>query len=586
MSMRGRSTLDAKRLTPRILLVEHDEADCAATSDYLADIYGDNLRLSRAGTWKEGMAELQANSHDVALIGYRLGVRTGLELIVKASELRNCDAAMILMTGQDDAEVDLQAMEAGAMDYLVKGNLSKDQLARSIRYSIKQKRVQSRLSRLAEYDTLTSLANRALFDRLLADAVAQCQRTDKPFALLLVDIHEFKAVNDTYGHAVGDRVLIQSARRLTRCVRETDFVARLSGDEFAVVATNLESDTSATAIARKIIREMSAPIKIGDDEVTIACSLGIDTMTSGQHDQEQLLKNADLALHQAKKTGRLSFRFYDDALDARERQRKALEAELRAAIAEERFQLYYQPKLRASDHHCIGCEALLRLQRPGQAPSLPADLIDIAETTGLIAELGDWIVRDVCRQIAVWNGEGFHPSSVAINISPIQFRKGDLVALVRSATEEFSIDPAVLEFEITEGLVIENAENLAEALEALRKLGVKVSIDDFGTGYSSLAYLTKFPVDKLKVDRFFVVGIPGNRTHEMIASTVVHLARNLDIEVVVEGVETEAQLQFFDTLSCDELQGYYFSPPIPTDAFVQWVADHRPRPSASLAAAT
>ena len=160
------------------------------------------------------------------------------------------------------------------------------------------------------------------------------------------------------------------------------------------------------------------------------------------------------------------------------------------------------------------------------------------------------------------------------------------MALVRSATEEFSIDPAVLEFEITEGLVIENAENVAEALEALRKLGVKVSIDDFGTGYSSLAYLTKFPVDKLKVDRFFVVGIPGNRTHEMIASTVVHLARNLDIEVVVEGVETEAQLQFFDTLSCDELQGYYFSPPIPTDAFVQWVADHRPRPSASLAAAT
>ncbi|MDP6873100.1 MAG: EAL domain-containing protein [Alphaproteobacteria bacterium] len=583
MSMRSSGTLDAKRLTPRVLLVEHDEDDYAVTSEFLADIYGDNLRLSWAKTWKDGLAELRSNSHDVALIGYRLGVRTGLELIVKAASLRNCDAAMILMTGQDDSEIDLQAMEAGAMDYLVKGSLSKDQLARSIRYSIKQKRVQSRLSRLAEYDSLTSLANRALFDRLLADAVAQCQRTDKPFALLLVDIDEFKAVNDAYGHAVGDRVLIQSARRLTRCVRETDFVARLSGDEFAVVATNMESDAGATAIARKIIREMSAPIRTGDDEVTVACSIGIDTMTSGQHDQEQLLKNADLALHQAKKAGRLSFRFYDDALDARERERKALEVELRAAIVEQRFQLYYQPKIRAADHHCIGCEALLRLQRPGQAPSLPADLIDIAETTGLIAELGDWIVRDVCRQIAAWNADGFRPSSVAINISPIQFRKGDLVALVRSATEEFGIDPAVLEFEITEGLVIENAEHVAEALEALRTLGVKVSIDDFGTGYSSLAYLTKFPVDKLKVDRFFVTGIPGNRTHEMIASTVVHLARNLNIDVVVEGVETEAQLLFFDTLSCDELQGYYFSPPIPADDFVQWVSDHEPGPSRTLA---
>jgi diguanylate cyclase (GGDEF)-like protein len=581
--MRSSGTLDAKRLTPRVLLVEHDEDDYAVTSEFLADIYGDNLRLSWAKTWKDGLAELRSNSHDVALIGYRLGVRTGLELIVKAASLRNCDAAMILMTGQDDSEIDLQAMEAGAMDYLVKGSLSKDQLARSIRYSIKQKRVQSRLSRLAEYDSLTSLANRALFDRLLADAVAQCQRTDKPFALLLVDIDEFKAVNDAYGHAVGDRVLIQSARRLTRCVRETDFVARLSGDEFAVVATNMESDAGATAIARKIIREMSAPIRTGDDEVTVACSIGIDTMTSGQHDQEQLLKNADLALHQAKKAGRLSFRFYDDALDARERERKALEVELRAAIVEQRFQLYYQPKIRAADHHCIGCEALLRLQRPGQAPSLPADLIDIAETTGLIAELGDWIVRDVCRQIAAWNADGFRPSSVAINISPIQFRKGDLVALVRSATEEFGIDPAVLEFEITEGLVIENAEHVAEALEALRTLGVKVSIDDFGTGYSSLAYLTKFPVDKLKVDRFFVTGIPGNRTHEMIASTVVHLARNLNIDVVVEGVETEAQLLFFDTLSCDELQGYYFSPPIPADDFVQWVSDHEPGPSRTLA---
>ena len=463
------------------------------------------------------------------------------------------------------------------MDYLVKGSLTKVQLARSIRYSIKQKRVQSRLSMLADYDALTSLANRSLFDRHLADAVAQSQRSGRHLALLLVDIDEFKAVNDSYGHLAGDQVLIQSARRLRRCVRETDFVARLSGDEFAVVATNLEPNVSPAAIAEKIIREMSEPIKIGGHEAVVGCSIGIDTLAPGEQGQEQLLKNADLALYQAKNGGRMTYRFFDDALDARERRRKSLEQELRNAVAEDKFLLYYQPKIRASDHQCIGCEALLRLQRPGQEPSLPPGLVEIAEATGIIASLGDWVVREVCRQTADWNANGVFPTSVAVNISPLQFRKCDLVETVRAATEEFGVDAGVLEFEITEGLVIENADYVAETLQNLRAMGVKISIDDFGTGYSSLAYLSKFPVDKLKVDRFFVNGIPGNRTHEMIASTVVHLARSLDIEVVVEGVETEAQLRFFDTLSCDELQGYYFSRPVSPAAFIQWLVDYQPK---------
>ncbi len=581
----ARKNHDAASLTPRILLIEDDEDDYILAADHLEEIYGDNLRLSWAKSFDEGLASLQRKIYDVALVDYRLGARNGLELINLALAHGKCEAAMILLTGQDSNEIDLLAMEAGAMDYLVKGNMTEDQLARAIRYSIKQKRIQSRLSRLAEYDALTSLANRTLFDRQLADSVAQCQRSGKPFALMLVDIDEFKAVNDTYGHPAGDRVLVQSARRLTRCVRETDFVARLSGDEFAVIATNLESSDSATIIAKKIIEEMSAPIKIGGHETSVGCSIGIDTLTPGDHDQEQLLKNADLALYQAKNAGRLTFRFFDDALDARERKRKDLEKELRAALGEGSFQLYYQPKIRSSDHQCIGCEALLRLERAGQQPLLPAGLIEIAETTGLIAELGEWVVRDVCRQIAAWRAQDVHPSTVAVNISPLQFRKGDLVETVRAAAREYDVDPALLEFEITEGLVIENADHVAAALEALREMGVKISIDDFGTGYSSLAYLTKFPIDKLKVDRFFVAGIPGNKTHEMIASTVVHLARGLDVDVVVEGVETEAQLRFFDALSCDEMQGYYFSKPVAADEFVRWLADYRPSLGENYAAA-
>ncbi|MBT3331588.1 MAG: diguanylate cyclase [Rhodospirillaceae bacterium] len=324
-----------------------------------------------ARTWEKGLQALRDEIYDVALVDYRLGANTGLELIAEASGINGCDAAMILLTGEDSREIDLQAMEAGAMDYLVKGSLTKVQLARSIRYSIKQKRVQSRLSMLADYDALTSLANRSLFDRHLADAVAQSQRSGRHLALLLVDIDEFKAVNDSYGHLAGDQVLIQSARRLRRCVRETDFVARLSGDEFAVVATNLEPNVSPAAIAEKIIREMSEPIKIGGHEAVVGCSIGIDTLAPGEQGQEQLLKNADLALYQAKNGGRMTYRFFDDALDARERRRKSLEQELRNAVAEDKFLLYYQPKIRASDHQCIGCEALLRLQRPGQEPSLP-----------------------------------------------------------------------------------------------------------------------------------------------------------------------------------------------------------------------
>ncbi|MEO8313985.1 MAG: EAL domain-containing protein [Pseudomonadota bacterium] len=423
------------------------------------------------------------------------------------------------------------------------------------------------LRHLATHDTLTGLPNRVLLDDRLTQAIAHAHRVGQPFAVLVVDLDRFKLVNDSLGHRAGDELLCEVARRLGAQVRDIDTVARLGGDEFVLILSPVIGVQDSEAVAIRVIESLQKPVRIAGLDVYTSPSIGIALYPDHATTTATLLSHADAAMYRAKQDGRNRFQCFAPGMDTTTRDHVRLECDLRQALSLNQFELYYQPKVDAKTGNVHGAEALIRWRHPERGLVLPEAFIPLAEDCGLIHSIGEWVIREACRQCKLWQAEGMLPLRMAVNVSPAQFRRGNLLETIQRALSDVALDPRYLELELTESAVMTNPEESVAILEDLSRMGVLVSVDDFGTGYSSMSYLRRFPIDKLKIDRGFVRDLLTRPEDVSIVQAIISLAHSLKLKVIAEGVETPEQLSFLRSMGCDQYQGFHFSPPIPAAAF-------------------
>ena len=439
-----------------------------------------------------------------------------------------------------------------------------------------RKEAANRIQYLATYDPLTDLPNRTLFADRLSQALMNTRRYKRQTAVILLDLDRFRTINDTLGPPVGDQVLVEVGRRLQLQVREGDTVGRRGGNEFGFVMANVAHEHDAITLAQRMLDAVARPFEVAGSSLSLTASIGISVAPRDGDDAEKLVQAADIALARAKASGRNAFRFYSPAMDADAARRLSLELALRDALARRELFVVYQPQVSLESGHLIGMEALLRWQHPQYGLVSPAEFIPIAEETGLIIAIGQWVLETACEQTRRWLDLGTVNLRVAVNLSTRQFRQNNLVAQVASALKRSGLSAAALELEITESAFIDNVEAATAQAMALKALGIKLSLDDFGTGYSSLAYLSRFPFDKLKIDQTFIHDITENPVNAAIATAAIVMARSLNLTVMAEGVETEAQARFLRSRRCDSMQGYLFSRPLlPEDFERLLVSKHR-----------
>lgn len=431
-----------------------------------------------------------------------------------------------------------------------------------------QKNAEQRILELAYFDPLTGLPNRRLLEDRFSQALAVTERERGEMALAFIDLDHFKRVNDSLGHSVGDALLCAVAERLATVVRKVDSIARLGGDEFILILPGLNASDAAD-VARRLVEVCAQPFRLGGHDLTVTPSLGISLYPGDGKDFETLLKNADTAMYQAKQAGRNTFQFYASEMNVATLEHLMLESNLRSALANKEFMLYYQPLVALASGRIVGVEALIRWQHPHIGLISPARFIPVAEDTGLINPIGDWVLFEVCQQAQAWQAAGIDPVTVAVNVSPVQFRQSTFVDVVAGALAFTGLEPSLLELELTERTVMHDAEVNLGTMSALHRMGVELAVDDFGTGYSSLAYLKRFPVSKLKIDQSFVRNVVGDADDQAIASTIVSMGRSLRLKVLAEGVETAEQLDWLKAHDCDLVQGYLFSPPVPAEQMAE-----------------
>jgi diguanylate cyclase (GGDEF)-like protein/PAS domain S-box-containing protein len=435
--------------------------------------------------------------------------------------------------------------------------------------------VQQRLHYMAHYDALTGLPNRTLFFATLKNALDQAADSSAQLAILLIDVDQFKAVNDTLGHTIGDTLLCRIGDRLLQCAHGRDTVGRLGGDEFALILMLDKGPQDAILVAEKVREVLRTPFMLKGYEGSLTASVGIAVYPDDALDPDTLIKYADTAMHRAKRAGRDNYRFFTQQMNVEVRDRRNLEIALRRAIEQGEFVLYYQPKVQIKSGRVVGLEALLRWNRPGHGPVLPQEFIPILEETGLIVQVGSWIIASACKQIGLWMQSGIGPMQIAVNVSSRQFTEGEIDQDVIKALQASGIDADLLELELTESSLMDNTLRTMTILQSLKQHGVHISIDDFGTGYSSLAYLCRFPIDKLKIDITFIRDITTNPDDAALALAIIRMAHSLKLEVVAEGVETEAQLAYLRRHCCDQIQGYYFSAPLALPELEKMLRDGR-----------
>jgi diguanylate cyclase (GGDEF)-like protein/PAS domain S-box-containing protein len=425
-----------------------------------------------------------------------------------------------------------------------------------------RKAAEDRLQFLATHDPLTELPNRMLFTDRVEQAILVAERTGSKIAILFFDLDGFKPVNDTHGHHVGDSLLKEVAIRLKGCVRRTDTVSRQGGDEFLLLLPNLPDADAAQAIALNILDAFRAPFMIGGIELSVSASMGIALFPDDGTTYETLLKKSDLAMYHAKDDGKNTTRFYDPKIDTDEAERRRIISELRGALARQEFELHYQPQFDLSSGHLVGAEALLRWNHPVDGLVSPGSFIPLAESSGLIVDIGAWVLHEACAQAAAWHANGLPGLVVAVNLSAVQFRRTDLAQTVADAIAASGIQPWLLELELTESILIRDTDAVLATVNRLRNFGLKLSIDDFGTGYSSLSYLKRFNVDKVKIDQSFIKNIATDQSDAAIVRSICAMVHSLNLKVIAEGVEDESHLAPLREYLCDEVQGYFFARPM------------------------
>ncbi len=542
-----------------VLLIEDNPGDARLIREMLAEVDDVSFRLSHADRLSRGVELLGHKDIDLVLLDLSLPDSHGIETFAKVYA-HSPKVPIIVLSGNDDQQLALYAVKSGAQDYLVKGKIDRELLLKAMQYSIERKRYQEELERQANYDALTGLPNRHLFHDRLKQAVF-AQRHAKSIAVVFMDLDHFKVINDSLGHNFGDEVLRHVGERLQGAVREGDTVARLGGDEFVLILSDQTREDVIFRSMRRLIGKVSEPITIGDRELNITCSAGISLYPQDGPDVQTLLKNADAAMYRAKSQGRNTFQFYTAEMNELANERLSMEQSLRRAIDRDELLLHYQPRVNLNTGEVDGVEALVRWQHPVRGLVLPDRFIALAEETGLIVPIGEWVLRTACEQGRDWKRMGFQPV-ISVNLSARQLWGGGLVRLVGDVISSTGMSEH-LELELTESMVMHDAENVIATMQALKALGVRLSVDDFGTGYSSLSYLKRLPLTALKIDGSFVRDITSGGPDEgLIAKAIISLGHSLHLKVIAEGVETEEHRKFLADHHCDEIQGYLISKPV------------------------
>ncbi len=463
-----------------------------------------------------------------------------------------------------------------------------------------RKNSEEKIRLLAYYDVLTGLPNRRSFLEQLTVAIPRAQRREQPLAVLFLDLDRFKRINDSLGHAAGDELLREAANRLVKTLRSSDYigrpladdtfvddlVSRFGGDEFVVLLSDFNQITDAAAVARRLGEELAKPYKLSDQTVLMTASTGIAVYPTDGITAETLIKNADSAMYCAKDRGGNNLQFYSESMNSTALERLRLESELGEALGRGEFDLYYQPQIDVNTGRILGAEALIRWRNQRDELVLPGSFISLAEETGLIIPIGEWVLHTACQQARFWHESGFPGLRMAVNLSSRQFRKGEILGVVSGALETSQLAPDLLDLELTESILMEDRDEPIRCLKALKSQGLRLSIDDFGTGYSSLSYLTRFPLTSLKIDRSFLTGVPSNPQHVGVTRAIIAMAKSLNLSVTAEGVETEEALEFLKEHACDEAQGYLFSRPIPADQFYELLKQNRDRSDATISLAS
>jgi diguanylate cyclase len=449
---------------------------------------------------------------------------------------------------------------------------------RSLERTIEE-RVQEllKVSHLLQYDVLTELPNSMLLGDRLTQAMAQCRRHDRQLAVMFIGLDRFKRVNNALGHPVGDEMLKRVARVLSTVVRESDSVFRYGSDEFVVVLGDVVDPQQTKGVADKLLAAINAPQPIDGHDLTITASLGISLYPTDGFDAVDLIKKAETAMRNVKENGPNDYRFFTEDMNRRARQQQTIESGLRLALQRKEFLLHYQPKLDLTSGKVVGVEALVRWNRPDTGMVYPSDFIPVAEDSGLIVPLSQWVLQEACQQACRWQAQGMRPLYLSVNVSAIDFRQRGFVEGIARTLKETGLDPTQLELEITESVLMQNVDTTVAILKAIKELGIRLAIDDFGTGYSSLSYLQKFPVDVLKIDQSFVGDLSIDSNDAKLVSTIISLGKSLNLHIIAEGVETREQLEFLKIHQCEEAQGYYFSKPVEPQAFAQWMTEWEQR---------
>lgn len=562
---------------PRILLIDDDDQ----IRRLLLEILSTDFECSQASSAEEALSYLDDHQFELIVSDINMGGMSGLELVRRILK-DTPDAVVVMISGEQTIETAIEALRAGAFDYIMKP-LDLRHVEAAVKRALNHARLlkekqrykeqledllrqrTAQINRLAFYDTRTELPNRALFEDRLTQALAVARALQRSVGVLFLAVDQSKKVNDTLGHDRGDLLFKAVAERLKHCVSDRETVARFSGDEFAFLLNQVTSKDDIVEAIGTITDSLHKPFNIDGHEVFVTASVGASMFPLDGSNGQTLIKNAGTALYRAKTSGGNNHQFYTPDMHAQASKRFSLETSLRRALDNDEFVLHYQPRVAVDTLRITGIEALIRWQHPQLGLVSPAEFIPLAEDTGLIVPIGEWVLQTACKQNRNWQLQGLAHTRMAVNICARQFQNRDIAKVIVRALDQADLDPKFLELELTESSIMNNAEFAIDVLTGLKQMGVKISVDDFGTGFSSLSYLKQLPIDTLKIDQSFVRDATTDQDDASLVMAVITLGHNLRLNVVAEGVETEEQLQLLHLLRCDEIQGFFFSRPLPAD---------------------
>jgi diguanylate cyclase (GGDEF)-like protein len=553
----------------KVLLVEDNPGDVLLVQEMLRS--SGESRIEILSTNRISLVDeiIQKTPVDAVLLDLGLPDARGLETLRKLHSSYD-SLPIVILTSQEDEQLAVTALQIGAQDFLVKGTVDSHLLTRAIFYAIKRKEMDFRLHHLAYHDALTELANRKLFHEQLSRSIEWNHRRGKKFAVIFLDLDNFKLVNDTYGHTAGDLLLKQVAQRLLHLVRKSDTVARMGGDEFAIIIDSLPSFDYVSHFARKIRETIGRSHTIDSNLIDVDFSIGISLYPLDGATEAELIRKADRAMYMAKESGANRFHFYNKEMDDHETKRHALRTEFAQALERKELSLHYQPIINLRTHDLVGAEALVRWNHPQRGLLLPGQFLPDIMGTDQIVHLGDWVFEEALSRLSLWGGEGIS-IPISVNVDLLQIKRSDFNQKLARLFERFAdVSPHLLEMEILETTAAEGFSNLREVLDELHRMGVRFALDDFGTGYSSLAYLKHLPIDTLKIDQSFVIGMLDNRENLAIIESIASLARIFGRNVIAEGMEERGYSSMLMKLGCDLAQGFAISKPLPPDGFLEW----------------